>query len=424
MKLFKTTTAQEQSNNFAAFFPQGKAFCSINNPSSNFGKFIDALAIELKRVYDDLNNVSEDYDILVTDELLSRWESAVGIPDNCFSATGSKAERRLHVLLKFAKMNVQTAPQMVQLAVALGFTDTTIQPLQQNALPPYNVPFIPSTSPGSRYVIVVNATNAINNLPPYDVPFTPAADNTSLLNCIMNVVKPANTEVIFGNFEAPAFMPTDIQNCACWLNPTYLDTVTKTELNVLETITDKATDNDASQSDVGLRPTWMANAINGQAAIRFNNAQSLSIVGSTINDIPAGDSTIFIVARQNTGGENDCLISFFDGTTPTAQILYDDNSVLTGSSYLEYSVNASNNFQMIMARREGTTQYLSLGDDAEEQNELGSAVTGTDAVYLGSFLETFGFFTGDIAEVIIYSRSLLEEEILQVKNYLRNNFAL
>lgn len=199
-KLFKDTTQAQQDSNLASFFPSGYAFESAHIPSSNFGKFITGLAGELKRAYDDVNNISEDYDILVTDELLSRWESSVGIPDGCFLTTGTKAERRLNVLLKFAKMNVQTAPEMAALAVALGFEDVTVQALQETALPPYDVPFFPSSAPGSRYIIVVFATNAVTNLPPYDVPFTPSAENTSLLRCILDIVKPANTQVIYGNY--------------------------------------------------------------------------------------------------------------------------------------------------------------------------------------------------------------------------------
>jgi len=200
VKLFKRATSDQQTKGLSSFFPQGKVFSNINVPSSNMGKFIKALAVELKRSYDSMNTLSEDYDLLVTDELLSSWESSVGIPDNCFPGTGTNAERRLHVLLKFAKMNVQTAPQMVELAVALGFADTTIVPLQSTALPPYNVPFIPSSSPSSRYVILVFATNAVTNLPPYDVPFTPSSENTSLLKCVFDIIKPSNVNVIFGNY--------------------------------------------------------------------------------------------------------------------------------------------------------------------------------------------------------------------------------
>lgn len=199
MKLFKSKDVNSQALSLSAFFPQGRAFNAKNLSGKNLQKFINGLAGELARVYDDMNNISEDYDILVTDELLNRWESSVGIPDNVFPGTGSNAIRRLHVLLKFAKMNVQTAQEMQQLIVALGFADAQVYALQDVAYPPYNVPFIPTSGPGSRYIIVVKATGALLDVPPYNVPFTPRNNDSSVLSQIMEIIKPANVQVQFVN---------------------------------------------------------------------------------------------------------------------------------------------------------------------------------------------------------------------------------
>lgn len=199
MQLFKSITLSQHESNLASFFPQGDAFDSARVPTSQLGKFISGLAVELQRAYDAMNNTSEDYDLLFTDELLSQWESAVGIPDNIFTNTGSKAQRRLNVLIKFAKMNVQTASQMQELAVALGFTNATVQPLQNQAFPPYSVPFIPIGAPNSRYIIKVIATGATTGYPPYSVPFIPVSSSTTLLQLLFDIIKPANTKVIFLN---------------------------------------------------------------------------------------------------------------------------------------------------------------------------------------------------------------------------------
>lgn len=199
MKLFSVHTKEQQTNSLAAFYPAGSAFESANTEGSVFGDFTEGLSCEIKRVYDDINNLSEDYDILVTDELLSRWENAVGIPDDCFPGTGTKAERRSHVLLKFANMNVQTASDFEELAVLLGFADVTVTPLQDLAFPPYDVPFIPASAPSSRYTILVKGSNVVSNVPPYDVPFIPSSSNQNILSCIFDKIKPANVKIIYVN---------------------------------------------------------------------------------------------------------------------------------------------------------------------------------------------------------------------------------
>lgn len=199
MKLFSVRTKEQQTNSLAAFFPLGSVFESVNTEGGVLGDFTEGLSCEIKRVYDDTNNLSEDYDILVTDELLSRWESAVGIPDDCFSGIGTKAERRLHVLLKFANMNVQTASDFEELAVLLGFADVTVIPLQDLAFPPYDVAFTPTGAPASRFTMLAKGTNVISDVPPYDVPFTPSANNQSILACIFDKVKPVNVQIIFAN---------------------------------------------------------------------------------------------------------------------------------------------------------------------------------------------------------------------------------
>jgi len=198
-RLFEDKTSTEQANSLALFLPEGKAFDSKNESTSVLRKFLDGLSEELKRVYDGLSDLSEDYDINSTTELITNWESAVGIPDDCFLGVGTLEERRVHIILKLAKMSVQTGADFVELAVALGFLDAQVIPLQETALPPYSIPFIPTSVPGSRFTIVVFGTDVVSDVPPYDVPFTPAANNKSVLKCVFDTVKPANVNVIFVN---------------------------------------------------------------------------------------------------------------------------------------------------------------------------------------------------------------------------------
>ncbi len=199
MQLFKQITVIDQTNSLAHFHPEGDPYDSRWEPLAVLRKFLEGLSGELKRVHDGMNDLSCDYDINESTELITNWESAVGIPDDCFPGTGTIEERRTHVLLKLAKMNVQTAEEFVELAIALGFLDVEVIPLQSIAFPPYDVPFLPTSAPASRFIILVTGTDIVPNVPPYDVPFTPSAQNSSVLQCIFDIVKPANCTILFVN---------------------------------------------------------------------------------------------------------------------------------------------------------------------------------------------------------------------------------
>lgn len=429
VKLFKNTTATQQEFSLSAFLPQGKAFESVNIPSSNFGKFITGLAGELKRAYDDLNNISEDYDINVTDELLSRWESALGIPDDCFSGSGSKADRRLNVLLKFAKMNVQTAPQMVELAVALGFPDTTIQPLQETSLPPYNVPFIPTDSPGSRYVIVVFASNAVTNIPPYDVPFIPAAENRSLLRCVMETVKPSNVNVLYGNYNPSDFSPITFTNCKLWLDASDSDTVIETS-NLVSQWTDKSGNNNhALQTTGSLQPTTNATTQNDLNVIDFDGTVYLS-GASNLNQIPSGENTAFVVSkRASEDGSFDTIFSIATGSRDDYFNLY--SSVSGAQSFknrtsvggvVSSTGNTNTDFNITTVRRVSIAQGISVNNELENYNLLAQDVAAADSVTIGSDIGMSLPLVGSIAEFIIYDRFLTGEEVASIVNYLSSKW--
>lgn len=198
-KLFKQTTTEQQTNALAHFIPDGKGWSAKFIEGKTFRQLIKGLSGEYNSIHRSMNDLSEDYDINSTTELLERWESALGIPDGCFNATGSVAERRLHVLIKFAKMNVQTNADFVELASLLGFTDVVITPLRDKAFPPYDVPFIPQSAPESRFRVEVRGTGVAGNVPPYDVPFIPGGGEAVILQCIFEICRPANVEFVYVN---------------------------------------------------------------------------------------------------------------------------------------------------------------------------------------------------------------------------------
>lgn len=177
--------------------PNGRLFASKNIKDSNFRKLLRGMAGELFRA----NGLLRDYNCEFlpdkTERFISEWESAVGIPDDCFDGKGDNESRRIAILTKLASLGIQTTNDFIELAATFGVT-ITIEPLIINGAPPYQPPFIPYGEAGARFTMVVSGIDLVSNVPPYDIPYT-LRSGQSILECLFRKIKPANTEIIFRN---------------------------------------------------------------------------------------------------------------------------------------------------------------------------------------------------------------------------------
>lgn len=441
MKLFKTRTQEEAYNSLLAFLFPGKAIEFVNDTSDPTGALLNALAREIVRALNSMNDLSEDYDILVTTQLLSNWESALGIPDSCFPASGSDTERRLHVLLKFAKMNVQTAEQMRQLAVALGFVDTTVVPLSNNSLPPYEVPFIPSSAPDNRYIIQVTASGAVTNFPPYDVPFIPSSVNESLLACIFDIIKPANCKVIFSNAPDPTFSPNTLASNIGWYDGSDFNSMTLNASGLVSVWTNKAGGGSdlvqippsAALFPLGFpsvfytigaqRPRFVATVVNGQGIVRFDGTKSLGATSGDLLNLPTGDSTIMFVAKKNDINTASFVTSWTTGGELQQFVNYQDSAIPSDSQEVVDPDTVEGQFEVILAKKEGSTLTIQVGDTTEVTNSEGSAGAVADAFQVGALDSNFGF-DGDIGEIAIFDEALSTTNINLMKTYFNNKWGV
>ncbi len=110
---------QEQAQSLRAYMPSGRLF-----NGDNFKNWMLGLAGELIRATELIETYSQEIIPDNTVLLIDEWESALGIPDDCFPGTGAVAERRLHVLVKLASLGVQTAQDFIDLAALFGITVT------------------------------------------------------------------------------------------------------------------------------------------------------------------------------------------------------------------------------------------------------------------------------------------------------------
>jgi uncharacterized protein YmfQ (DUF2313 family) len=81
---FNAGTIVDQVQAIANNLPNDKLFFAKNIEGSNLRKLLYGLAYEVWRMENRVTDIAEQYDITKTIDLLTRWESALGIPDSCF----------------------------------------------------------------------------------------------------------------------------------------------------------------------------------------------------------------------------------------------------------------------------------------------------------------------------------------------------
>lgn len=197
MSRFNGGTIDDQQKSLGYALPNGKLFEAKNIPGSNLYLLIKALATEIWRLENRVNAFVDNYDIRITESLITDWEAAVGIPDDCISTEFTLEERRKHVIAKFLALGCSTEADFIYLANYLGYT-VTIKQIGAFSDPPYDVPFYPVSFPHGRFVWIIEGEGVAEFVPPYDVPFDVNVGST-VLQCFFNKLKPANTLLYFVN---------------------------------------------------------------------------------------------------------------------------------------------------------------------------------------------------------------------------------
>lgn len=198
-QLFTSHTINEHTQSLADHLPNGKGFIAKNQDGTNFRRFLRGLAFELQRIESTFIYTTQQYDPQTTTDFITEWESAVGIPDDCFPGTEDLQTRRKHVVVKLLSSGANTAQDFIDIAAFLGF-DITISYLDEvEFYPPYDVPITLITGvPESRFIWIVTGAGVVPNVPPYDVPFS-LSSGTSVIQCLFNKLKPAHTRIIYRN---------------------------------------------------------------------------------------------------------------------------------------------------------------------------------------------------------------------------------
>jgi len=182
----------DHTQSLADYMPNGKLFEAKNIQDSNFRQLLKGIAGELFTAQGYLITLENEYFPDGTSLFLNEWESALGIPDDCFSGEGTLNERRRDIIVKLASLGTQTAQDFVALAEIFGKA-VTVTPLSDEAFPPFDVPFNPVGFSVARFIMVVTGEDLITGVPAYAVPFDLITGET-ILECLFNKQNQSNTD--------------------------------------------------------------------------------------------------------------------------------------------------------------------------------------------------------------------------------------
>lgn len=190
MKLFRKTTVEDSTNILGMFLPGGRIFSNKQVEGSKLRNLLVGLAIELNRIEEKMNLISEDHDIYLTEQLIEEWEAAVGIPGECLLGDGTLEERRMAILVKFAKMNITTAQDYIDLAnlFEVGLDMTVEAGMDRREL------F--GTDKEARFSIVISFAAEQDEFP-LTFPFTFGIKGNEVIRCLFSRVKPANVQLYY-----------------------------------------------------------------------------------------------------------------------------------------------------------------------------------------------------------------------------------
>ena len=174
----------------ADYMPNGPLFEAKNINDSNFRQLLRGLSGELFTAQGYLVTLENEYFPDLTTLFLSEWEQALGIPDSCFSGTGTLNERRRDVNVKLAALGLQTAADFVALGVVYGIALTVTPLSDENPLP------AGITATDARYIFVVTGPDLVGDVPPYDVPFDLTIGEL-VIQCLIDLQAQANGDVIY-----------------------------------------------------------------------------------------------------------------------------------------------------------------------------------------------------------------------------------
>lgn len=192
-------SVKDQAQTLANFLRSDRLFRAKNLTDTNLRKMLVGLAFELGRIEGTANDLLNNYDITTGTNLLSEWEQAIGIPDNCFTVVSTNTQRSKNILTKLSALGVSTKAGFEALAVTFGYTIN----IYAGADWPTFVADYPMLNKNFTLVVEMDVDLQPDEFA-YYFPLTFGVFNyTNIIQCLFALLVPSNTTIVYNYITMP-----------------------------------------------------------------------------------------------------------------------------------------------------------------------------------------------------------------------------
>lgn len=230
------------------------------------------------------------------------------------------------------------------------------------------------------------------------------------------------------SFEAPLIIP-DIE---AWYDASSDNYLTLSGTAITQMLDRSGNSNHTDvQATSTKRPTVETNSLNGRQTASFDGGDTLELP-SALYALANGANTMFVVTKTSIANTEQRIVSFTEAASMRngieylstgSSIAYYNKTSYAGVAFTEYP--CPTDFAITTGSYDNsTTVTISVAGATPVTASQGIAENGVDAGFLGSGADVGRYLTGNIAEVIMYSRELSATEKSLVEVYLANKWGL
>jgi hypothetical protein len=231
-------------------------------------------------------------------------------------------------------------------------------------------------------------------------------------------------------FDGGGFLPNTLSGLQLWLDAAASVTITESSGSVSQWDDKSGNNNNVTQGIGSAQPTTNATTLNGKNVLDFDGGDYFTSTASGLLSLSNGNNTSFVVSVQDATAQ-DHLITVTEANVNRLTVYYTN---VAGEMQFQSRNAAANavtltgvtttNWNIIVGRRDGTTQALSVNGGTEATNAFGNDEPDCDAFWIATRANIDSWLNGSIAEVIQYNRSLSASERSSVENYLSNKWGV